>query len=77
MRAPAILVEVVLVTSEGDVDVNSLVRLERSSSSTSLKGRYLLLDEWPDDLIASLPLLPFGLAFCDPLILSLFVVSLN
>ena len=77
VKAPAILVDVVLETSSGRVAFNNVVRLERSSSSTSWKGRYLLLEEWLRVLFASLDLGPVGLACCDPLILSLFVVSLS
>lgn len=77
VRAPAILVEVLLETSSGRVALSNLVRLERSSSSTSRKGRYLLLEEWLRVFVVSFDLGPFGLACCEPLILSLFVVSLS
>ena len=77
MRAPAILVEVVLETSSGDVEFSSVIRLDSNSSSTSRKGRYLLLDKCPEAGFAVLDLIPFAAACCDPLIFNLFVESLN
>jgi hypothetical protein len=61
VKAPAILVDVVLETSSGKVAFSKVVRLERSSSSTSRKGRYLLLDEWLKAWVAGLDLGPRGL----------------
>lgn len=42
MRAPDIMVEVVLLTEEGEVDEMRALRLRVSCSSTMRKGRYLL-----------------------------------
>ena len=45
VRAPAILVDVVPETSSGKVAFNNVPKFKSSSSSTSRKGRYLLLEE--------------------------------